>query len=77
MKIYHQLLVSKPKNYMKAQLKELAPNDMLKTLFSNLSKIHTVGTICPLIPVMAASIELSFSQMKLVKTHLRNTLNDK
>ena len=32
-KTYHQLLVSKPKNDMKAQLKELASNDMFKTLF--------------------------------------------
>ena len=34
-KTYRQLLVSKPKNDMKAQLKELASNDMLKTLFLN------------------------------------------
>ena len=31
-KMYHQLVVSKPKNDMKAQLKELASNDMFKTL---------------------------------------------
>ena len=31
-KTYHQLLVSKPKIDMKAQLKVLASNDMLKTL---------------------------------------------
>ena len=37
-KMYHQLLVSKPKNDMKAQLKELASSDMFKTLFPNLSK---------------------------------------
>ena len=38
--MYYHLLVSKFKNDMKAQLKELTSNDMFKTLFPNLSKIH-------------------------------------
>ena len=59
---------------MKAQLKELASNDMIKTLFPNLSKI---GAICLSIPVTTASVERSFSQMKLIKTRLRSSLNDK
>ena len=59
---------------MKAQLKELASNDMIKTLFPNLSKI---GAICLSIPVTTASVERSFPQMKLNKTHLRSSLNDK
>ena len=59
---------------MKAQLKELASNDMIKTLFPNLSKI---GAICLSIPVTTASVERSFSQMKLIKTRLRRSLNDK
>ena len=59
---------------MKAQLKELASNDLLKTLFPNLSKI---GAVCLSIPVMTASVERSFSQIKLIKTHLRSSLNDK
>ena len=59
---------------MKAQLKELASNDMIKTLFPNLSKI---GAICLSIPVTTASVERSFSQMKQIKTHLRSSLNDK
>ena len=59
---------------MKAQLRELAPNDMIKTLFPNLSKI---GAICLSIPVTTASVERSFSQMKLIKTRLRSSLNDK
>ena len=58
---------------MKAQLKELASNDMLKTLFRNLIKI---GAICFSIPVTIAFVE-SFSQMKLIKTHLTSSLNDK
>ena len=59
---------------MKAQLKELASNDIIKTLFPNLSKI---GAICLSIPVTTASVERSFSQMKLIKTRLRSSLNDK
>ena len=59
---------------MKAQLKELASNDMIKTLFPNLSKI---GAICLSIPVTTVSVERSFSQMKLIKTRLRSSLNDK
>ena len=61
-KMYHQVLVSKPKYDMKTQLKELASNDTFKTLFPNLNKM---GTICLSIPVMTASVERSFSQMKL------------
>ena len=59
---------------MKAQLKELASNDMIKTLFPNLSKI---GAICLSIPVTTASVERSLSLMKLIKTRLRSSLNDK
>ena len=46
---------------------------MLKTLFPNLSKI---GAIYFSIPVTTASVERSFSQMKLIKTCL-SSLNDK
>ena len=46
---------------------------MLKTLFPNLSKI---GAIYLSIPVMAASVERSFSQMKLIKTRLKSSSND-
>ena len=37
-KMYRQLFVSKSKSEIKAQLKELASNDMLKTLFPNSTK---------------------------------------
>ena len=73
-KTYRQLLVNKPEKDMKAQLKELASNDMIKTLLPNLSKI---AIICLSIPVTTASVERSFSQMKLIKTRLRSSLNDK
>ena len=72
-KMYCQLLVSKPKSDMKPQLKELTYNDMLKTLFLNLT---TIGAICLSTPVTIAFVE-SFSQMKLIKTRLTSSLNDK
>ena len=73
-KTYRQLLVNKSEDNMKLQLKEFASNDMLKTLFPNLSKLATISlSIC----VVTASVERSFSQMKLIKTHLRSILNDK
>ena len=59
---------------MQLQLKELVSNDRLKTLFPNLSKI---ATICFSILVATASAEGSFSQMKLIKTRLQSSLNDK
>ena len=71
---YRQLLVNKPENNMKSQLKELVCNDMMRTLFPNLCKIATISLS---IPVSTASVERSFSQMKLIKTRLRSSLNDK
>ena len=73
-KTYHKLLVNKPENNMKSQLKELVCNDMIRTLFPNLCKIATISLS---IPVSTASVERSFSQMKLIKTRLRSSLNDK
>ena len=69
-KTYCQLLVNKPENNMKSQLKELVYNDMMRTLFPNLCKIATIS-------LSTASVERSFSQMKLIKTRLRSSLNDK
>ena len=53
---------------MKVQLKDLASDDMMKTMFPNL---YTIASISLSIPVTTASGERSFSQMKLIKTHLR------
>ena len=66
-KTYRQLLVNKPENNMKLQLKELVCNDMMRTLFPNLCKIATISLS---IPVSTASVGRSFSQMKLIKTRL-------
>ena len=73
-KTYRQLLVNKLENNMMSQLKELVCNHMMRTLFPNLSKIATTNLS---IPVSTASVERSFSQMKLIKTRLRSSLNDK
>ena len=45
---------------------------MLVAMFPNLSKIASIGLS---IPVSTASVERSFSQMKLIKTRLRNSLS--
>ena len=64
-KIYRQLISKQPKNNLKSQLKELATNETLITLLSNL---HRLATICLSISVGTASVERYFSQMKLMKS---------
>ncbi|ORU94137.1 MAG: hypothetical protein A6F71_09170 [Cycloclasticus sp. symbiont of Poecilosclerida sp. M] len=67
-------LVKQPRHDTTAsQLKELVSNDMLKAMFPNVHKIASIGLT---IPVSTASVERSFSQMKLIKTRLRNALSD-
>ena len=70
--MYRQLLIKQPKDDISMQLKELLTNDMLIALFPNL---HKLATICLSIPISIASAERCFSDMKLVKNHLRNRLN--
>ena len=53
-------------------LQELITTEMVVAMFPNLSKIASIGLS---IPVSTASVERSFSQMKLIKTHLRNSLS--
>ena len=72
-KTYRQLLVNMHEKSMKLQLKELVSNDMMRTLFPNLSKIATISLS---IPVSTASVERSFSQMKLIKSRLRSSLSN-
>ena len=70
---YRQFMAMKPKENMKSQLTDMVSNDMLTTMFPNL---HTIATISLSIPVATASVERSFSQMKLIKMRLRSSLKD-
>ena len=55
------------------QLKELTSHETLVTMFPNLS---TLANICMTLPVSTASVEQSFSQMKMIKTRLRNCMGE-
>ena len=59
---------------MLSQLKYFITTDMLKTMFPHL---NTLANVCMTIPVGTASVERSFSQMKMIKSHLRNHLSGK
>ena len=72
-KTFRHLLVKRPCGTTASQLKELVSSDMLKAMFPNLHKMASNGLT---IPVSTASVERSFSQMKLIKTLLRNALSD-
>ena len=65
--MFRSCLSKHPKGTLYSQLTELNTNDML---FPNIS---TLANICLSIPVSTASVERSFSQMKLhvVKTRIR------
>ena len=71
---FRHYIAKEPKEDMSSQLNNLLTNDMLKTMFPNL---HTLANICMALPVGTASVERSFSQMKMIKTRLRNRLNEK
>ena len=59
-----------PKEDMTAQLKELAINDAL------LPNLHKLAVIFLSLPVATASVERSFSQMKMIKTRLPNWIGN-
>ena len=72
-KTYRQLLSKQPKDNLKTQLEELATNDTLIALLTNLHKL----ACCYLsLPIDTASVERSFSQMNLIKTRLRNRIGE-
>ena len=52
----------------------LLTNDMLKIMFPNL---HTLVIVYMTLPVGTVTVERSFSQMKMVKTRLKNRLGEK
>ena len=71
--MHRQLLSNQPKDNLKTQLKELATNDTLISLLPNLHKL----ACCYLsLAIGTASVERSFSQMKLIKTRLCNRLGE-
>ena len=72
-KPYRQLLCKQHKDNLKTQLQELATNDTLIALLPNL---HKLACCCLSLPIGTASVERSFSQMKLIKTRLRNSLGE-
>ena len=67
-------LTKKPQEDMASQLHELVTNE---TLISMLPHLNTLESICLTIPIGTASVERSFSQMKMIKTRLRNRLGEK
>lgn len=72
-KTYRNYITKQPKEDLQKQLTELISNEMLITMFLNLS---TLSGIYLSIPVGTASVERSFSEMKMIKTRLRNWLGE-
>ena len=72
-KTYRRYITNQPKENMKEQLKELSTNSMLETMFPNLS---VLAKVCLSIPVGTASVERSFSHMKMIKSRLRSRLGE-
>ena len=72
-KTFRSYLSKQPKGTLYSQLAELTTSDMLRTMFPNIS---TLANIClsVSIPVSTASVERSFSQLKLIKTRIRNRI---
>ena len=70
----HYLAKKQTQEDMASQLHELVINETLISLFPNL---NTLASICLTIPIGTASVERSFSQMKIIKTRLRSRLGEK
>ena len=67
-------LAKKTQEDMASQLHELVTNETLISMFPNL---NTLASICLTIPIGTASVERSFSQVKMIKTRLRSRLGEK
>ena len=72
-KTFRRYITNQPREDIKEQLKELSTNSMMQTMFPNLS---ILANVCLTIPVGTASVERSFSHMKMVKSRLRNRLGE-
>jgi len=67
-------MAKQPKEDMSSQLYDFSTNKTLKPMFPNL---RTLANVCMSLPVGTASVERSFSKMKMIKTRLRNRLSEK
>ena len=73
-KIFRRLLFTKFKNQTAKDVTHaLVSNSTLSSAFPNLA---TLAMIISVLPITTATVERSFSDMKLVKTRLRNRLGD-
>ena len=72
-KTFRHYLTKQLKEDMGVQLHELVTNNMLKTMFPSL---NTLANVCLSIPVGTACVERSFSEMKMIKTRLRNRIGE-
>ena len=72
-KTFGRYIINQPREDIKEQLKELSTNSVMQTMFPNLS---ILANVCLTIPVGTASVDCSFSHMKMVKSHLRNWLGE-
>ena len=72
-KTFRRYITNQPREDIKEQLKEFSTNSMMQTMFPNLS---ILANVCLTIPVGTASVEGSFSHMKMVKSRLRNRLGE-
>ena len=72
-KTFRRYITNQPREDIKEQLKELSTNSMMQTMFPNLS---ILANIFLTIPVGTASVERSFSHMKMVKSRLRDRLGE-
>ena len=73
MKNLPAIYYDQPREDIREQLKELSTISMMQIVFPNLS---ILANVCLTIPVGTASVECSFSHMKIIKSRLRNQLRD-
>ena len=54
-------------------IRELCSNKTISSIYPNMS---TFAKICRVIPIHTAGVERTFSQLKLIKTRIRNRLSE-
>ena len=64
-KKYRRFLAQHLKEKITTQLQELATDNMMEAMYPSL---RALATICLTMPVTTASVERTFSQMKLIKS---------